>query len=99
MNSSCRSTSKAPPKTTFFCPPNALTADTLLLLIQGSDAVRAGQWARSVCLNDCLAAGSILPYLSRAEGQGVGHDRLQSKSQRRTRPQTTKRKRKKSLDA
>jgi hypothetical protein len=44
----------------------------LLLLIQGSGAVRAGQWARAVCLNDCLEQGSILPYLARAKKNGMG---------------------------
>lgn len=55
-----------------FLSPDALTADRLMLLIQGSGAVRAGQWARAVCLNDCLELGSILPYLARAKKNGMG---------------------------
>ena len=34
-----------------------------LVLIQGSGAVRAGIWARSVCINEGLARGSMLPFL------------------------------------
>jgi len=38
----------------------------LMLLIQGSGAVRAGQWARALCINDTIKSGSILPYLEKA---------------------------------
>jgi len=38
----------------------------LMLLIQGSGAVRAGQWARALCINDSLETGSIFNYLQRA---------------------------------
>lgn len=34
-----------------------------LVLIQGSGAVRAGIWARSVCINEGLQTGSMLPFL------------------------------------
>jgi len=44
--------------------------DKLLLLIQGSGAVRPGQWARSVVINDSLEVGSMLPYVSRAQKEG-----------------------------
>eukprot|EP01094_Clydonella_sp_ATCC50884_P023062 TRINITY_DN5431_c0_g2_i3.p1 TRINITY_DN5431_c0_g2~~TRINITY_DN5431_c0_g2_i3.p1 ORF type:complete len:274 (-),score=80.16 TRINITY_DN5431_c0_g2_i3:273-1094(-) len=44
--------------------------DTLLLIIQGSGAVRAGQWARALCINDSLNTGSILPYLKEAHARG-----------------------------
>ena len=40
--------------------------DTLLLLIPGSGSVRAGQWARSICINDNLACGCMFPYISNA---------------------------------
>jgi hypothetical protein len=60
------------PQTNVFLTPDALTCDALLLLIQGSGAVRAGQWARAVCLNDSLEKGSILPYLARAKKNGMG---------------------------
>jgi hypothetical protein len=55
-----------------FLSPDALTAERLMLLVQGSGAVRAGQWARAVCLNDSLEQGSILPYLARAKKNGIG---------------------------
>lgn len=46
--------------------PDALTNPKLMLLIQGSGAVRAGQWARALCINDTIDTGSILPYLKKA---------------------------------
>ncbi|OMJ90327.1 hypothetical protein SteCoe_7354 [Stentor coeruleus] len=39
----------------------------LLLLIQGSGAVRAGLWARSVCINDSLIRGTVFPFLDYAK--------------------------------
>jgi len=37
-----------------------------LMLIQGTGAVRLGQWARSVCINENLRLGTMLPYLEKA---------------------------------
>ena len=37
-----------------------------LVLIQGAGAVRAGIWSRSVCVNDSLEKGSVLPFLVHA---------------------------------
>ena len=37
-----------------------------LLLIQGTGAVRLGQWARSVCINDNIYSGSMIPYVDKA---------------------------------
>ena len=34
---------------------------TAMVLIQGTGAVRAGIWARSVAINDCFENGSMLP--------------------------------------
>ena len=36
-----------------------------LVLIQGSGAVRAGIWARSVCVNQDLELGSMLPFVDK----------------------------------
>lgn len=44
--------------------------DKLMIIIQGSGAVRPGQWARALCLNDSLTVGSILPYIERAQSLG-----------------------------
>ena len=38
-----------------------------LILIQGAGAVRAGIWARSVCVNESLETGSVLPFLEHAK--------------------------------
>ena len=37
-----------------------------LLLIQGTGAVRLGQWARSVCINENIYLGSMFPYVDKA---------------------------------
>ena len=37
-----------------------------LMLIQGTGAVRLGQWARSVCINDDIYLGSMIPYVEKA---------------------------------
>ena len=38
-----------------------------LVLINGSGAVKAGQWARSIIINDNLYPGSMLPYIDWAQ--------------------------------
>ena len=59
------------PKCNIFISPEFRTPDVesnrgrrALVLIQGSGAVRAGMWARSVCINESLELGSMLPFLS-----------------------------------
>jgi len=46
------------------------TTEKLMLIIQGSGAVRPGQWARALCLNESLEMGSIFPYLEKAKEAG-----------------------------
>lgn len=53
-------------KSRIYLSPNYGSKQTLLLLIPGSGAVRAGQWARSICINDNLAAGCMYPYIAEA---------------------------------
>merc|ERR1712029_734572 len=53
-------------KSRIYLSPQYNEKDTLLLLIPGSGAVRAGQWARSICINDNLAAGCMYPFISEA---------------------------------
>lgn len=43
---------------------------TAVVLIQGTGAVRAGLWARSVCINDGLKLGSMLPQVDWALKKG-----------------------------
>ena len=38
-----------------------------LMLIQGTGAVRLGQWARSVCINENLELGTMKPYIEKAK--------------------------------
>jgi len=51
-------------KSEIFFSPDWENKTRLVLLIQGSGAVRAGQWARALCINEGLETGSILGYLS-----------------------------------
>ena len=37
-----------------------------LIIIQGAGPVRLGQWARSLCINDNLNIGTMLPYIENA---------------------------------
>lgn len=43
---------------------------TMLVLIHGSGAVRPGQWARKLCMNDSLDDGSMLPMIRNARERG-----------------------------
>ncbi|XP_055854836.1 FAM172 family protein homolog CG10038 [Episyrphus balteatus] len=46
----------------------------LLVLIHGSGYVRAGQWARSLIINNSLDHGTVLPYIKKA--RELGYDIL-----------------------
>ncbi|CAG5059079.1 unnamed protein product [Parnassius apollo] len=46
--------------------------DVLMILIQGSGAVRAGQWSRSLIINKSLDAGTQIPYIKKAKACGYG---------------------------
>lgn len=50
--------------------PNLEQAERVVLVIQGSGAVRPGQWARALCLNQGILQGSILPYLDHFRARG-----------------------------
>jgi serum/glucocorticoid-regulated kinase 2 len=41
------------------------------VLIQGTGAVRAGVWARSVCINESIERGSMLPLIKIAQANGM----------------------------
>ncbi len=56
----------AGPKTHIYASPDVLEREHVVVLIQGSGAVRPGQWSRALCLNEGLEVGSILPYLEQA---------------------------------
>lgn len=46
---------------------DALTnQDKLLVLIQGSGVVRAGQWARRLIVNQDLDSGTQIPFINKA---------------------------------
>ncbi|XP_030215107.1 cotranscriptional regulator ARB2A homolog [Gadus morhua] len=44
----------------------------LLVLIQGSGVVRAGQWARRLIINQDLDSGTQIPFITRAMQEGYG---------------------------
>lgn len=45
---------------------NFTNTKKLLLLINGSGAVRAGQWAQSLIINESIEHGSMIAYIKRA---------------------------------
>uniref|UniRef100_W5M0J2 ARB2 cotranscriptional regulator A n=1 Tax=Lepisosteus oculatus TaxID=7918 RepID=W5M0J2_LEPOC len=62
------------PKSFIFLSRDALSnPDRLLVLIQGSGVVRAGQWSRRLIINEDLDSGTQIPFIRRAveEGHGV----------------------------
>jgi hypothetical protein len=61
------------PKSYIYSTPGVLNSPRprLLLLIQGAGAVRPGIWARSVCINDSLNMGSMLPFLQFAQDENM----------------------------
>lgn len=44
--------------------------DKLMVIIHGSGVVRAGQWARSLIINDSINSGTVLPYIKKAQEAG-----------------------------
>ncbi len=61
-----------PLRTNVFASRNLASFERVVVIIQGSGAVRAGQWARALCLNEGLDTGSILPYVARLQQRGIG---------------------------
>lgn len=58
-----------------FCTTTNLDeAKKLIVLIQGEGVARAGQWARSLIINDSLETGTQLPYIK--EAKQLGYDVL-----------------------
>ncbi|MBN3300120.1 F172A protein, partial [Amia calva] len=61
------------PKSFIFLSKEALNnPDKLLVLIQGSGVVRAGQWARRLIINEDLDSGTQIPFIRRAVEEGYG---------------------------
>ncbi|XP_072937905.1 cotranscriptional regulator ARB2A [Epargyreus clarus] len=46
--------------------------DVLMVLIHGLGAVRAGQWARSLIINECIDMGTQIPYIKKALEKDYG---------------------------
>lgn len=61
------------PKSFIYMSEDALTnQDKLLVLIQGSGVVRAGQWARRLIINEDLDSGTQIPFIKKAVQEGYG---------------------------
>lgn len=61
------------PSSFIFASKDALSnPDKLMVLIHGSGVVRAGQWARSLIINDNLQSGTQIPYIKQAKAEGYG---------------------------
>ncbi|ETE71788.1 hypothetical protein L345_02368, partial [Ophiophagus hannah] len=59
------------PRSFIFMSEDALiNPDKLMILIQGSGVVRAGQWARRLIINEDLDSGTQIPYIKRAIEDG-----------------------------
>lgn len=46
--------------------------EKLVVLIHGSGVVRAGQWARSLIINDSIETGTQIPYIRKAVAKNYG---------------------------
>ncbi|XP_063753469.1 cotranscriptional regulator ARB2A homolog isoform X2 [Eleginops maclovinus] len=61
------------PTSFIYLSPDALSNPSkLLVLIQGSGVVRAGQWARRLIINQDLDSGTQIPFITRAMEEGYG---------------------------
>uniref|UniRef100_A0A3P9INH2 Family with sequence similarity 172 member A n=1 Tax=Oryzias latipes TaxID=8090 RepID=A0A3P9INH2_ORYLA len=61
------------PTSFIYMSSDALTNPSkLLILIQGSGVVRAGQWARRLIINQDLNSGTQIPFIERAMEDGYG---------------------------
>ncbi|XP_022610271.1 protein FAM172A isoform X2 [Seriola dumerili] len=61
------------PTSFIYRSPDALSNPSkLLVLIQGSGVVRAGQWARRLIINQDLDSGTQIPFITRAMEEGYG---------------------------
>uniref|UniRef100_A0A3B3D680 ARB2 cotranscriptional regulator A n=1 Tax=Oryzias melastigma TaxID=30732 RepID=A0A3B3D680_ORYME len=61
------------PTSFIYMSTDALTNPSkLLILIQGSGVVRAGQWARRLIINQDLNSGTQIPFIERAMEDGYG---------------------------
>jgi hypothetical protein len=60
------------PQTDIYMTKNWKDCEKLLVLIQGSGAVRPGMWARSVCINDGLKNGAVYSYIDAALKDNYG---------------------------
>lgn len=60
------------PTSFIYLSPDALSNPSkLLVLIQGSGVVRAGQWARRLIINQDLDSGTQIPFITRAMAVGT----------------------------
>ncbi|XP_048045130.1 cotranscriptional regulator FAM172A homolog isoform X2 [Megalobrama amblycephala] len=61
------------PKSFIYVSEDALTnPEKIMVLIQGSGVVRAGQWARRLIINEDLNSGTQIPFINRAKEEGYG---------------------------
>jgi hypothetical protein len=60
------------PQIPIFVSPDLPARDVVVLLCQGSGAVRPGMWARALCINNTLKDGTIFSYLDEIQARGWG---------------------------
>ncbi|XP_031553672.1 cotranscriptional regulator FAM172A-like, partial [Actinia tenebrosa] len=63
---------KKEPQGFYFISEYALYFKKLIILMHGGGAVRAGQWSRSLIINENLESGTMMPYIEKALEEGFG---------------------------
>ncbi|KAK0411950.1 hypothetical protein QR680_005939 [Steinernema hermaphroditum] len=56
----------------YFASSDYRTAETVVVLVHGSGKVRAGQWARSLMINEPMDNGSMMPMIRHFQQKGYG---------------------------
>mmetsp|Transcript_41427 Transcript_41427/g.81209 ORF Transcript_41427/g.81209 Transcript_41427/m.81209 type:complete len:313 (+) Transcript_41427:31-969(+) len=68
---SARSLASKPDLPRIFHSPQAFTTPgVLMVILQGSGAVRTGLWAQRLAISESLESGTVLPFLERAKQRG-----------------------------
>jgi len=53
-----------------FCTEDVFENQKMLILLVGTGKIQAGLWAQSLCINDSLSSGSVIPYVEEATKKG-----------------------------
>ncbi|KAJ3193820.1 hypothetical protein HK101_004035 [Irineochytrium annulatum] len=59
------------PRSVIYMSPDALTSEKPLLMLVPGSAIKVGQWARKIVINESLHRGSMFAYIERAQSEGL----------------------------